>query len=89
MNVKCCIADVAELSYSTDFTDDSISLTRSYKCDRNENYTFKSGDPNITATISVLFIQLQAFKFANPETLAFGSGRVSQFCCVHVHLTTQ
>ena len=72
-------AGAANLSYSTDFTDDSISLTRSYKCDRNESYTFTSDSSNSTATLSVSFIQLQAFKFANPTTLAFGSGNFVSF----------
>ena len=85
MNVKCCIADTAVLSYGTDFTDDTISLTRSYKCDKNESYTFTSEGSNSTATLSVSFIQLQAFKFANSKTMAFGSGRVCQFWCVHTH----
>ena len=77
MNIKCCIAETADLSYSTDFTDDTISLTRSYKCDKNENYTFTSNS-STSVTLSVSFIQLQAFQFANPKKLSFGSGRVCQ-----------
>ena len=66
----------ARLSFSKDFTDDDIALTRSYKCDQEDQYDFKSDSSNSStiATISLSFIQMQAFQFSDPSNQAFGSG---------------
>ena len=74
-NYVCIIIASALLSFSKDFTDDDIALTRSYKCDQDDQYDFKSDDSNSTATISLSFIQMQAFQFSDPSHLTFGSGK--------------
>lgn len=60
--------------FTEDYSNDRISLTRSYKCDRTESFEFTSGSSNYTATLSVSNLQLQAFEFSDPTNKTFGSG---------------
>lgn len=74
----CYIAESPALYFSKDFTEDytndRISLTRSYKCDRTESFEFTSDSSNYTATLSVSNLQLQAFEFSDSTNNTFGSG---------------
>ena len=68
--IVCLIIVSARLSFSKDFTDDDIALTRSYKCDQDDQYDFKFDCSNSSTAvkISLSFIQMQAFQFSDPNT---------------------